>query len=264
MTPADYIRSKVRLDDVHVIGGRRPVDQSAVSALAASMSKIGLMIPISIRVVDDVMIEDQPIRAAVLVAGRHRLEAARQLGWKEIDCVYMQGDETDARMWEIAENLHRAELTALERDEQIAEWVKLASKKEEEVSRQVDAKPRGGRPEGGTRAAARELGLSEPDARRATKVASLSPEAKEVARELGLDDNRSVLLAAAKAPDATAFLRNQPAVKQADKAISLTNAEQFAEWLLARTDLDELPTLISWLEGTKPGDVIRALRRQSA
>lgn len=264
MTPADYIRSKVRLDDVHVIGGRRPVDQSAVSALAASMSKIGLMIPISIRVVDDVMIEDQPIRAAVLVAGRHRLEAARQLGWKEIDCVYMQGDETDARMWEIAENLHRAELTALERDEQIAEWVKLAADKEKSLS-QVATNSRGGRPTTvGTRAAERDLGIKRDDASRAAKVASLSPEAKEVARELGLDDNRSVLLAAAKAPDATEFLRNQPAVKQADKAISLTNAEQFAEWLLARTDLDELPTLISWLEGTKPGDVIRALRRQSA
>lgn len=86
-------------------------------------------------------------------------------------------------MWEIAENLHRAELTALERDEQVTEWIKLA----DEVSRQVDAKPKsgkkGGRPEAGTRKAAREIGVSEPDARRAVKVASLTPEAKEAARE---------------------------------------------------------------------------------
>jgi K+-transporting ATPase c subunit len=36
------------------------------------------------------------------------------------------------------------------------------------------------------------------DAHRAVKVASLSPEAKEAAKEVGLDDNRSALLQAAK------------------------------------------------------------------
>ncbi|MEL4072846.1 hypothetical protein WKW50_22160 [Ochrobactrum sp. GPK 3] len=77
----------------------------------------------------------------------------------------------------------------------MAKWVEFNA---ERVSRQVDAKPQGGRPEGGTRAAAREIGISEPDARRAVKVASLSDEAKEAAREVGLDDNRSALLEAAE------------------------------------------------------------------
>lgn len=252
----------VRLDDIEVGDRYRRASEADVDRLAGSIRDIGLRTPISIRYRTE---EDgaNVFEIPVLVTGLTRLRAVQKLGWEKVEAFVTDGDETDARMWEIAENLHRAELTALERDEQVAEWVKLADKK----VRQADAvsPPKGGRgKQGGTRAAARELGLSEPDARRATKVASLSPEAKEVARELGLDDNRSVLLAAAKAPDATEFLRNQPAVKQADKAISLTNAEQFAEWLLARTDLDELPTLISWLEGTKPGDVIRALRRQSA
>lgn len=85
-------------------------------------------------------------------------------------------------MWEISENLHRAELTVLERDEQIAEWVRLSDR----VSRQVDAKPQGGRPEGGTRAASREIGISEPDARRAVRVDSLTEEAKEAAQKVGL------------------------------------------------------------------------------
>ncbi len=58
----------------------------------------------------------------------------------------------------------RAELTALERDEHVAEWIRLA----ETVSRQLDAKPQVGRPEAGVRKAARDLGLSEttPAARR--------------------------------------------------------------------------------------------------
>jgi hypothetical protein len=85
-------------------------------------------------------------------------------------------------------------LTVLQRDEHVAEWIRL-TEEAEHVLRQPDAKPKagpkGGRPQSGVRSAARELNLDEADARRAIKVASLSDEAKEVAREVGLDDNRS-------------------------------------------------------------------------
>jgi hypothetical protein len=97
------------------------------------------------------------------------------------------------RLWEIAENLHRAELTKLERDENIAEWIRLT-----EQSSQLDTKGLGHRPQGGVNAAARDLGVDKNEAHRAVKVASLSDEAKAAAVEHGLDDNRSALLAAAK------------------------------------------------------------------
>lgn len=102
-------------------------------------------------------------------------------------------ESVDIRRWEIAENLHRSELSALERDEHVAEWVRLT-----DISPPPVAKPTG-RPEGGVRAAARELGVNREDARRAVKTAALAPEAKEAARETKLDDNRSALLEAAKA-----------------------------------------------------------------
>ncbi len=90
--------------------------------------------------------------------------------------------EDAARLWEIAENLHRAELTALERAENIAEWIRLADK-----VGQLDPLSKGGRGnEGGVRAAAREIGVERMEARRAEKVASLSDDAKEAAREAGL------------------------------------------------------------------------------
>ena len=64
--------------------------------------------------------------------------------------------------------------------------------------RQLDAVSAGGRgKKGGIREAARQLGLSEADIRRAIKVASLSPEAQQAAHEVGLADNRSALLRAA-------------------------------------------------------------------
>lgn len=86
--------------------------------------------------------------------------------------------------------IHRSELTALERDRLVSEWCELVGEKpvqDEPVSSRV-----GGRGnKGGSREAERQLGLDHADVVRARKVASLSPEAQEKAVELGLDDNRS-------------------------------------------------------------------------
>jgi hypothetical protein len=42
----------------------------------------------------------------------------------------------DARLWEISENLHRAELSALERAEHVDEWMTLTESKQKAVSAQ--------------------------------------------------------------------------------------------------------------------------------
>ena len=55
----------------------------------------------------------------IIGTGLHRLEAKKRLGDTTIACFVMEGDERVARMWEISENLHRAELTPLEHDEQL-------------------------------------------------------------------------------------------------------------------------------------------------
>jgi len=81
------------------------------------MKRFGLFNPISIYAPDD--------STAWLVTGYHRLEAAKRLGWDFIDGVFVAGDEVDRELQEIAENLHRAELSALERDEQVAKWIEL-------------------------------------------------------------------------------------------------------------------------------------------
>lgn len=107
-------------------------------------------------------------------------------------------NELEAKRWEIAENLHRSELTALERDQQVAEWIRLTEEAEKVAQDAPLKEPGKGRgSKGGVRAAARELGIDRDDARRAVKVSSLTDEAKETAREVGLDDNRSALLRAA-------------------------------------------------------------------
>ena len=96
----------VAIDAVTVRERHRDAMPEKVAALAASMAKIGLQTPISVwtrDTADDVEI--------VLVAGLHRLEAARKLGWADIEAFDVELDEIDRELWEIDENLCRAELT---------------------------------------------------------------------------------------------------------------------------------------------------------
>jgi ParB family chromosome partitioning protein len=206
---------RIPVSGVRVGLGRRHVDAARVTELTASIQSMGLRTPITVRIVpemvddDGVVCEDVPI----LVAGAHRLEAARSLGWDYIDAFVMEGDETDARLWEIAENLHRSELTVQERAVQIAEWVRLMDGR---VSRQVVGKV--GRPEGGSAAASRELGVNEREVQRAVKIASITDEAKEAARVAGLDDNQSALLKVAAAePEAQTDLVHWLADQKAER-----------------------------------------------
>lgn len=100
----------------------------------------------------------------------------------------LESDERDARLWEIAENLHRADLSAVARAEHVAEWIKLSAEKD--ISRQVEEKIGRGRPEGGRAAAAREIGVSEAGARRAEKIAALPQETRDRARDEGWSQER--------------------------------------------------------------------------
>jgi hypothetical protein len=105
----------------------------------------------------------------------------------------------------IAKNLHRREISAMERDELIAAWARLRGKRlGDEVSGQGVHKPNGGRPLGGISQAARDLNLGRRTVERAIRVDGLAPGARIVARELGLDGNQKALLEAARVPSAEA------------------------------------------------------------
>jgi ParB family chromosome partitioning protein len=203
------------VDEIVVADGRRPINEGSLIALGESVKRIGLQIPITARR-DDVYRDPETGevgRAYILIAGRHRLELFRRLGEKYIPGVLRVCDETEAELWEIAENLHRADLTKLERDVQIARWIDLTEgllrrAREDGISAQYAPKLKpvvgnkgAGRPESGINAASRELGIERTDAQRAIKIASLPDEAKALARETGLDGHRGALLEASKEAD---------------------------------------------------------------
>ena len=175
------------VEDVEVGNRLRPINERTVVALAESMQRLGQLSPISVYRKDD--------NSLRLVTGLHQLEAAKSMGWQEIEAVFSTGNEIERELQEIAENLHRSELTALERDTQIGRWAELTASKVGQIG-----PPSGGAQpaEKGVRKVARELKLNRKDVERAVKVASLSAEAMQAARVAGLDDNRTALLDVAK------------------------------------------------------------------
>lgn len=116
----------IRIGDI-VIGERhRALSSDAVTRLSSSMADIGLRQPITVRIVDE-MVFDGELTAGVpvLVAGQHRLAAAKDLGWSHVDCVQIDDSALSAELWEIAENLHRFDLTKEQRDEHIRRYAEL-------------------------------------------------------------------------------------------------------------------------------------------
>lgn len=164
----------IRVDDIETGERHRALSGDAVQRLAASMKNIGLKSPISIRITDDVLIDGKPCDGVpMLVAGAHRLAAAKALGWSHIDCIEVEDDAITAELWELAENLHRHDLTKEQRDEHIRRYAELLTERAARIvpqsAEQIPA-PRG-RPKSITTQVAEATGLSDDTVRRALRPA---------------------------------------------------------------------------------------------
>jgi ParB family chromosome partitioning protein len=195
----------IAIDAITIGPGHRPGNKQAIKEITASIELIGLKTPISV----------MPARSAgkyLLVAGRHRLEACRRLGWGEIEANLVT-DGFDADLWEVAENLHRRELTAMQRNVAVGKWVRLAAKKlkrnQRDIRTNVGPKSKG-RPvgAGSIRAAAQVLNIPRTTAARAVYIAeNLTKSAQQEAEKLGLDNNQRALERAAGVPGAEEQVR---------------------------------------------------------
>lgn len=99
---------RVKVADVVVRDRLRPVSQVGVESLLASIAETGVM-------KDAIHVRQKKDGSLHLIAGGHRLEAARQLGWEEIEAK-VWADVTDdwARLMEIDDNIAGAELNPLD------------------------------------------------------------------------------------------------------------------------------------------------------
>ncbi|WP_431281624.1 ParB/RepB/Spo0J family partition protein [Humitalea sp. 24SJ18S-53] len=155
----------IPLDRILVGDRLRSIDGASVDLIAASFAERGQDTPITVGGIDfddDGAPHDADLYP--LIAGAHRVAAARMLGWETIEARVFAGSQDEASLLEIDENLMRRELGALDRA------VFLARRKE--VYERLFPEARNGR------------------ASKSRKVATLigTPGfSKETAKKLGLD-----------------------------------------------------------------------------
>jgi ParB family chromosome partitioning protein len=250
---------KIAIDDIIVPPTKREINGEAVEGIMASMEKLGLQTPITVY-------RDEKTGRPTLSVGGQRLEAARRLGWKFIPAIIVEWEPDQRRRWELSENVDRAELTVLERAEQIAELIKLEVRlsPDEELTQPVSVSKGGRGKKGGVRHAAKTLGLNREEARRSVLIDKLPAQAKQFAKEHGFADNLSVLQKAAEEEEPLGYLINEAVRREKlateAKRDAVIATEEYVNWLREHADDEEIHKLISWIQIAKPKDVVAALR----
>lgn len=184
----------IAIDEIDLSDRLRPIDPAHAEALAVSIGQIGLKTPVNVRP------DGNGYR---LIAGGHRLEACRSLGWATIDAVVHNVDADEARLIEIDENLMRRELSALDRAIFLAERKAVFDRLYPETAQRGRRKKELSQSlrqfgERFSKQAAKRTGLSERTVQMSLELASkLTPEARTLLRLSDIADSPTKLLALA-------------------------------------------------------------------
>lgn len=98
---------KIKIAEIKVGDNRREIDEANVANLMKSIREVGLINSITVTAGNK------------LIAGAHRLEACKRLGWEEIECNVAELDGLKAELAEIDENLIRHNLNHIDEGEQL-------------------------------------------------------------------------------------------------------------------------------------------------
>jgi len=177
----------MEISKITVGENRRRVDPAKVAELRDSIKEIGLINPITVT------------EAGHLVAGMHRLEAVRGLGWTEIPSHIVALDGLRAELAEIDENLIRNELhfteigeLAIRRDELLTALGERASVGSNQYSNGGEFSS----PPKTTADIAKEIGVSERVLQYDKQIArDLTPAAKEAVRAADISKTDALRLA---------------------------------------------------------------------
>lgn len=110
--------TKIEIEEIKIPLKRMRVVTHDVATIAESMADVGLLHPIIVS------------GNKTLIAGWHRLEAAKKLGWTQITAVVRDVDDEEAKLIEIAENF-KNDLTVWEQSVSIAEYEEIMRRRGE-------------------------------------------------------------------------------------------------------------------------------------
>lgn len=179
----------IKIDNIVLNDRKRKLNKDKVMELADSFKLLGQLEPITVASKND---------QYILLAGLHRLEAAKLLGWETINAQVFVGNELECELVEIDENLISYNLTVLEQGERL--------KRRNEILEDLGIKAKQGdnrytfRPDTmaglkTTEDVGKEVGLSERSVRRRIQIArDILPEVKEKIRNTPVADSTTQLL----------------------------------------------------------------------
>ena len=98
----------IQISEITIGPGRRAALPEDIQRMADSIAEVGLLSPITVDA------------RHTLIAGLHRLEAAKLLGWVEIECNVADLDGLQAELAEIDENIIRRNLHYSDEGKQLA------------------------------------------------------------------------------------------------------------------------------------------------
>ena len=178
------------VDRIEVGHLRRPVAAAQIADLIDSITRLGLLQPPVVTT------------ANKFVAGRHRLEAVKRLGWDTVPVVVVELSELEIRLAALDENLVRNDLNRLERFEHVVERAELVAA--------LGQRKRVGRPRkpdtvsGFTQSTddlAAASGLSGRTLQRATRIVTAIPEdVRQKLKDSPLADSTTELLRLSRLP----------------------------------------------------------------
>lgn len=180
---------KIQIENIKIKNRMRKLNAEKVSELANSFVLLGQLEPITV----------DP--NGILLAGWHRLEAARLLGWTSIEATVFEGGDLERELIEIDENLMRNDLTVLEQGEHIQRRNEIleAMGQRREVGRYQNSNGVTVTPLKTTEDIAKEAGLSKNSVQKRAQIArDIVPEVKELIRDTPIADSTTQLLELAR------------------------------------------------------------------
>ena len=220
---AELIRLKLK--DLHRGDRLRPVDMDIAAAIGASFEVRGQISPITVR---RTPAKNKGSTPFTLIAGGNRCAAAEIIGWDELDALVVQADGVEAQLIEIAENLYRNELNALDRAIFVLKYRELWEEQHGKIERGKYSAEKGtecpfifapGREL--SKQVQERLGFGETTYKKVTRIGqNLHPALRAAVRGTEVENDQSKLLKLAKLPAddqlrVAASLKEKPDLKLA-------------------------------------------------
>ena len=202
---------------------RKYFEATALRELANSISRYGIMQPLSVR---------RQGSGYELVSGERRLRAAKIAELKEVPCIVLDVTAPDSSVLALVENLQRRDLDFIEEAEGLARLIELHGMSQEE--------------------AARKVGKSQSAVANKLRILKLQPEILFVIRDAGLTERHARALLRLPNEDERVAVLSE-VVKQ---GLNVAKTEEYIEAFLAEKDKPAKDTK----EGQKPLYILKDVR----